>query len=127
MLRSALLFVLAATASAQVAPERDVRVDGRSVVGRWHAVAVVGDAEATADLQRGRLTTVLVVNPTGHVILRGTDRREGRGAPAAFSGYLVENALRLTDLPGEARVEMVGLRLHLIDPRGRRTEFRRER
>ena len=126
--RPALLtLLLAASAGAQVAPNRDVRLGGRSIVGRWHAVEVVGDADATADLRRGVLSTTLVVNPTGHVILRGPDRREGRGAPSAFSGRIEDDRLRLGDLPGEAEVAVVGRRLHLVDPRGRRTVFERER
>ena len=127
MPRLVLSLLLAASASDQVAPDRDVRLDGQSIVGRWHAVEVVGDAAATADLRRGQLTTTLVVNPTGHVILRGTDRREGRGAPSAFSGRIEGDRLRLGELPGEAEVALVGWRLHLVDPRGRRTVFERER
>ncbi len=127
---AALLLVLAGPALAQthIGPaSRDVRVDGQSVVGRWRAVEVIGDAAATADLGRGSLTTTLVVNPTGHVILRGVDRRQGRGAPSAFSGRLDGRRLRLRDLDGEAEVGMFGSRLFLVDPRGRRTVFVRER
>lgn len=138
LLRSATLIgvTLAASASAQTsldrlanapaAPpsaERDVVLDGVSVVGRWHAVEVDGDAQATADLARGTLTTVLVINPTGHVILRGTDTRQGRGAPASFSGYVVNGRLRFSGLEGEALLDRHGRALHLIDPRGRRTVF----
>ncbi|WP_412062176.1 hypothetical protein [Rubrivirga sp. IMCC45206] len=119
--------LLAASASAQIAPDRDVRLGGVSLVGRWTAVEVVGDPGATADLARGTLSTVLVINPTGHVILRGADRREGQGAPALFTGVLVEHVLRLNGLPGEAEVQLVGPRLHVVDPRGRRTVFRRDR
>ena len=122
-----LSLLLATAASAQVAADRDVRLGGRSVVGRWEAVEVVGDAVATADIQRGALTTTLVVNPTGHVILRGTDRREGRGAPSAFSGRIEGARVHLRGLAGEAEVALLGLRLHLVDPRGRRTVFVRDR
>lgn len=127
LLASSALIGLAASASAQVVPSRDVRLDGVSLVGRWTAVEVVGDRGATADLARGTLSTVLVVNPTGHVILRGADRREGRGAPALFTGVLVDDVLRLRGLPGEAEVQVVGRRLHVVDPRGRRTVFVRAR
>lgn len=119
--------LLAASASAQVVPDRDVRLGSRSLVGRWSAVEVVGDAAATADLRRGALTTTLVVNPTGHVILRGTDQQEGRGAPSAFSGRIEGDRIRLRGLPGEAEVALFGPRLHLVDPRGRRTVFVRAR
>ena len=119
--------LLAAAASAQVAPHRDVRLGGRSVVGRWEAVEVVGDAVATADLRRGALTTTLVVNPTGHVILRGTDRREGRGAPSAFSGRIEGGRVQLRGLAGTAELALLGSQLHLVDPRGRQTVFVRAR
>ena len=120
------LAALSAAASGQtdrLAADRDVRVDGESVVGRWAAVEVEGDRRATADLARGTLTTVLVVNPTGHVILRGADTRQGRGAPAAFSGTVAGGRLRFNGLDGEALLERHGRRLHLVDPRGRRTVF----
>ena len=136
MLRLSLLLILSASAAAQshldrlarapAAPptaERDVVLDGASVVGRWYAVEVTGDHRATADLSRGALTTVLVVNPTGHVILRGADTRQGRGAPAAFSGYIVDGRVRFAGLDGEALLERRGRTLHLVDPRGRRTVF----
>ena len=127
LLLLAALPVAAQSAVSAVLPARDVRIDGQSVVGRWQAIEVARDPAATADLQRGALTMTLVVNPTGHAILRGTDRREGRGAPSAFSGRLVGSRLELTGLHGAAEVEMFGWRLHLIDPRGRRTVFVRDR
>ena len=130
-LAALLLAALAAAASgpvaAQVPHARDVRLDGQSIVGRWWAVEVVGDDEATDDLRRGTLTTALVVNPTGHVILRGSDRRQGGGAASAFSGRINGDRVRFKDLPGEAEVEWLGGRLHFVDPRGRRTVFVRER
>ena len=89
-------------------------------------VAVAGDVGATTDLARGTLTTVLVVNPTGHVILRGTDTRHGRGAPAAFSGHVAGGRVRFSSLDGAARLERRGRTLHLIDPGGRRTVFVRQ-
>lgn len=114
-------------ASAQVTPERDVRLEGRSVVGRWRAVELVGDGEATEDLREGTLTTALVINPTGHVILRGSDRRQGGGAATSFSGQVEGGRVHFRDLPGEAEIEILGGRLHLVDPYGRRTVFVRER
>lgn len=131
MLRFAVLFLLVTgpvvAQPSTVRPDRDVMVDGQSIVGRWTAIEVARDPGATADLQRGTLSMTLVVNPTGHVILRGTDRRESQGRPSAFSGRLAGNRLELAGLPGAARVEMFGWRLHLVDPRGRRTVFVRER
>lgn len=128
MMRTALAFALLATsASAQILPERDVRLGDVSVVGRWTAVEVVDDPGATADLRQGALTTVLVINPTGHAILRGTDRRNGNGAPAAYSGSVSGNRLRFRSLPGTAELSLVGRELHLVDPRGRRTVFLRSR
>lgn len=122
-----LLLAFTAASTAQVSPERDVVLDGRSVVGRWQAIEVVGDAAATADLRRGLLSTVLVVNPTGHAILRGEDRRGEAGRPTRFTGYVHGDRLRLPALAGEAELALYGRRLHLVDPRGRRTVFVRER
>ena len=126
-MRFALLVLLSTAAGAQIAPDRDVVLDGESVVGRWTAVEVAGDAAATADLARGTLTTVLVVNPTGHVILRGTDTRQGRGAPASFSGEIAGRRVVFRDLPGTGELARYGAELHLVDPRGRRTVFVRLR
>ena len=124
---AALLLLVSTAASAQIAPGRDVVLDGESVVGRWTAVEIPDDPAATADLARGSLTTVLVINPTGHVILRGTDTRQGQGAPAAFSGEVVGSRVVFRDLPGEGEVSRYGQELHLVDPRGRRTVFVRAR
>jgi len=115
-----LLLVLPAAAHAQTG---DVALSGRSVVGRWLALDVVGDAEATRDLETGALVKTLVVNPGGHVILRGVDRARGRGAAAAFSGRLVGETVAFRDLPGTARLAFDGRRLVLTDPAGRRTTF----
>lgn len=109
--------------AAAGAPERDVVVDGVSVVGRWRAVEVADDPQATRDLRDGTLEIVLVVNPTGHAILRGADRRDGGGTPAAYSGRLDGDRLALRGLPGAAHVAVWGRHLVLDDPRGRRTVF----
>ena len=93
------------------------------LVGRWIAVDVVGDAEATRDLRRGTLEKTLVVNPGGHVLLRGVDRVRGRGAAESFSGRLVGEALRFDRLPGAASLTVAGTRLLLTDPTGRVTRF----
>ena len=121
-----LLLVLALPVAAH-AQAGDVAVSGRSVVGRWLALDVVGDAEATRDLASGALVKTLVVNPGGHVILRGVDRARGHGAAAAFSGRLFGDAVAFRDLPGTARLAFDGRRLVLTDPAGRQTRFIRER
>ena len=123
MRRLALLFALAllglpVATQAQGSP---------SLVGRWLALDVVGDAEASRDLQSGALEKVLVVNPGGHVILRGMDRVRGQGAASSFSGRLVGETVAFRDLPGTARLAFDGRRLVLTDPTGRQTRFIRER
>ena len=102
---------------------RDVRLGGVSVVGRWQAVEVIGDREATFDLQDGRLSKVLVVNPTGRATLRGLDRDEGGSMPATFPGRIEGDRLRLLDLDGTARLALVGGRLHVNDPSGATTVY----
>ena len=102
---------------------RSAPVAADRLVGRWMAVDVVGDAEATRDLRRGTLEKTLVVNPGGHILLRGVDRVRGRGAGESFSGRLVGEALRFDGLPGAARLTAEGTRLLLRDPTGRVTRF----
>lgn len=100
-------------------------VDGVPVVGRWLALAVVGDAAATADLTFGRLEKVLVVQPGGMVTLRGTDRVLGQGRDAQFTGRLTGARLRFADLPGTATLRVDGRRLVVTDPRGVETLYLR--
>ena len=97
----------------------------RAAVGRWIAVDVVGDAAATRDLERGTLEKVLVVNPGGHVILRGTDRAQSAD-PVSFSGTLAGRVLTFADLPGAAILVLDGTRLILVDPSGQQTRFIRD-
>ena len=94
-------------------------------VGRWIAVDVVGDAEASRDLAQGALEKVLVVNPGGHVTLRGVDHRRSAD-PVAFTGTLVGRVLTFAELPGAAILAREGTRLVLIDPSGRQTRFVRD-
>lgn len=111
---------------ARVQPAEPGAVDQRTdavAVGRWIAVEVRGDAEASEDLRRGRLEKVLVVNPGGHVILRGVDRVRGGGAASSFSGHLSGDAVTFADLPGVARLALDGRRLVMTDPAGRQTHF----
>ena len=96
--------------------------DAELPLGRWIAVDVVGDAEASRDLARGTLEKVLVVNPGGHVILRGVDRAESAD-PVSFTGTLVGRIVRFAELPGAATLVREGTRLVLTDPAGRRTRF----
>ena len=111
-------------APSRLSAERDVVVGGRSVVGRWLALAVEGDARATRDLTDETLVKVLVVNPGGHAILRGVDRRAD-AAPEVFTGAIEGGELAFDGLPGAARLELDGRRLVLADPLGRRTRFLR--
>ena len=111
-------------APSRLTPERDVVVGGRSVVGRWLALEVEGDARASRDLADETLVKVLVVNPGGRAILRGVDRRVD-AAPEVFLGSLADGDLAFDGLDGAARLELDGRRLVLTDPRGRRTRFLR--
>ncbi len=96
-----------------------------SSVGRWIAVDVAGDEEQTRDIRTGVLEKTLVVNPGGHVILRGVDRAAG-GGTVSFSGTLVGRVLTFAELPGAAILAHEGTRLLLIDPSGRQTRFIRD-
>ena len=113
---------------SRIAPDRDVVVGGRSVVGRWLALEVEGDRRATRDLETETLTKILVLNPGGRAILRGVDRRAGV-APEVFVGDVVQTrrgaALALDGLRGAAALDLRGRRLVLTDPRGQRTVFLR--
>ena len=95
---------------------------GEAAVGRWLAVEVVGDAASTRDLQRGALEKVIVVNPGGHVLLRGVDHAAGGGAVSYF-GRLAGRVLTFADLPGAALLSLDGTRLMMTDPTGRVTAF----
>lgn len=94
-------------------------------VGRWIAVDVLGDDAQTRDIRTGVLEKTLVVNPGGHVILRGVDRAPG-GGTASYTGTLVGRVLTFAELPGAAILAHEGTRLILIDPSGRQTRFIRD-
>ena len=115
--------VTPAPAVVVVAPT--IQVVDDETVGRWIAVDVVDDADQTADLRRGVLEKTLVINPGGHVILRGVDRAPG-GGTAAFTGRLIGRVVTFAELPGAAYLAREGTRLVLIDPTGRRTRFVRD-
>ena len=108
--------------SPAVAPVRTTPATAETAIGRWIAVDVVGDDEQTRDIRTGVLEKTLVVNPGGHVILRGVDRAPG-GGTASFSGMLVGRVLTFAELPGAAILAHEGTRLLLIDPNGRQTRF----
>ena len=109
--------------SSPLLAERDVLLGTTSIVGRWDGVEVRGDRTATLDLHEGRLTKVLVVNPTGRATLRGWDGRENGGLPEAFAGRVVRDRLHLYDLPGAATLSLWRGRLLLTDPGGTTTVF----
>ncbi len=94
-------------------------------VGRWIAVDVLGDEAQTRDIRTGVLEKTLVVNPGGHVILRGVDRAPG-GGTASYTGTLVGRVLTFAELPGAAILAREGTRLVLIDPSGWQTRFIRD-
>ena len=104
----------------------DVMVDGRSILGAWYAVEVVGDATATRDLESGTMEQTLIVSSNGRAILTGIDRREG-GDPVAFTGQVRGSSIRFAAMEGAGTLLMSGRRLVLRDPNGRSTVFVRER
>lgn len=103
----------------------DVRIGRQSILGAWHAVAVVDDPEATRDLETGVLETALLVGPYGQAVLTGTDRRAG-GAPSTFGGQIAGSRITLRGLGGDGTLSLEGQRLLLRDPRGRTMVFVRE-
>ncbi len=112
-------------ASAGATAQQVVVPDDADKVGRWIAVDVLGDDAQTRDIRTGVLEKTLVVNPGGHVILRGVDRAPG-GGTASYTGTLVGRVLTFADLPGAAILAHEGTRLILIDPSGRQTRFIRD-
>ena len=104
----------------------DVRLDGVSILGAWHAVGAPDDARADADLRSGTLERTLVVNPRGYVTLTGVDRRVS-AERVTYRGRLNGHTLRFDGLDGAARLAVQGTRLVLTDPHGRRTVYRRNR
>jgi hypothetical protein len=105
-----------------VAARGDVTVDGVSVLGAWTAVEVVGDAQATRDLEDGTMEQTLLVGSNGRVTLTGVDRREGSG-PVSFSGRVTGSRVQFTGMEGAGVLLMSGRRLILRDPGGRSTVF----
>jgi hypothetical protein len=100
----------------------DVTVDGVSVLGAWRAVEVVGDAQATRDLQNGTMEQTLLVGSNGRATLTGVDRREG-GGPVSFSGRITGSRVTFAGMEGAGTLVMSGHQLVLRDPGGRSTVF----
>ena len=100
----------------------DVTVDGVSILGAWHAVEVIGNAQATRDLEEGRMEQTLIVSSNGRAVLTGVDRREGEG-PVAFNGRITGSRVQFAGMEGSGTLIMSGRRLVLSDPTGRRTVF----
>ncbi|MDX1438921.1 MAG: hypothetical protein R3284_03360 [Rubricoccaceae bacterium] len=100
----------------------DVMIDGVSVLGAWNALEIIGDEQATADLNSGIMKMTLLIQPNGRATLTGIDNREGTGN-VRFNGRISGNQLALDGLEGSATLFMSGRRLILRDPRGRSTVY----
>lgn len=106
--------------------ERDVIVDGVSILGVWNAVGALDEPGVDSDLRSGMLTETLVINPRGRATLSGEDRRTDAGRQS-FDGRIEGNELAFDDLPGRATIDVRNDgRIVVTDPRGRRTVYERE-
>lgn len=106
--------------------ERDVIVDGISLLGVWNAVGALDEPDVDADLRSGMLTETLVINPRGRATLSGEDHRTDAGRQS-FDGRITGNRLAFDELPGEATITVRNDgRIVVTDPRGRRTVYERE-
>lgn len=106
--------------------ERDVIVDGVSILGVWNAVGALDEPDVDADLRSNVLTETLVVNPRGRVTLAGEDARADTGRQQ-FEGRVDGNRITFDGLPGTATVGVRSDgRLVVTDPLGRRTVYERE-
>ena len=106
--------------------ERDVVVDGVSILGVWNAVGALDEPDVDDDLRSGMLTEMLVVNPRGRATLTGEDRRAESGRQT-FEGRISGNELAFDGLPGRAIIDVRNDgRIVVTDPRGRRTVYERE-
>jgi hypothetical protein len=142
MRTSALLFVLAVLAAgcASTQPEaprtntsqpadsadRDVTLDGVSLLGVWNAVGALDEPDVDNDLRNGVLTETLVVNPRGRVTLTGEDRNASTGR-MSFEGRITGDRIAFDDLPGEGRITVRSDgRIVITDPRNNRTVYERD-
>ena len=106
--------------------ERDVIVDGISILGVWNAVGALDEPDVDDDLRSGMLTETLVINPRGRATLSGEDHRTDAGRQS-FDGQITGDRLAFDGLPGEARITVRNDgRIVVTDPRGRRTVYERE-
>lgn len=106
--------------------ERDVILDGVSLLGVWNAVGALDEPDVDADLRSGDLTETLVVNPRGRVTLTGEDRDAGTGR-MSFEGRITGDRIAFADLPGEGTITVRSDgRIVVTDPRGNRTVYERE-
>lgn len=106
--------------------ERDVVVDGVSLLGVWDAVGALDEPDVDDDLRNGALTETLVVNPRGRVVLSGEDARADTGRQS-FEGRVDGNRIAFDGLPGVATISVRSDgRLVVTDPLGRRTVYERE-
>ena len=106
--------------------ERDVIVDGVSLLGVWKAIGALDEPEVDDDLRRGLMTETLVVNPRGRAVLSGEDDRAAAGH-LSYEGQISGNLLAFRDLDGAARLNVRSDgRLIVTDPLGRRTVYERE-
>jgi hypothetical protein len=106
--------------------ERDVLVDGVSLLGVWRAVGALDEPDVDNDLRSGMLTETLVINPRGRATLTGEDQRAGTGR-VTLDGRISGNRLTFDGLPGAATIDVRSDgRIVVTDPRGRRTVYERE-
>lgn len=106
--------------------ERDVIVDGVSLLGVWNAVGALDEPDVDDDLRSGVLTETLVVNPRGRVVLAGEDDRADTGRQS-FEGQVDGNRITFDGLPGVATITVRSDgRVVVTDPLGRRTVYERE-
>lgn len=101
---------------------RDVTIDGTSIVGTWYATEILEDAAATRDLEEGTMEMTLLVQPNGRATLTGVDRREGSGR-VSFTGIIENHRISFDGMDGSGTLSMSGRRLILQDPRGRSTVY----
>ncbi len=106
--------------------ERDVIVEGVSILGVWNAVGALDEPDVDNDLRSGMLSEMLVVNPRGRATLSGEDHRTDAGRQS-FDGRITGNRLTFDGLPGTATIGVRNDgRIVVTDPRGRRTVYERE-
>ncbi len=106
--------------------ERDVLVDGVSLLGVWHAMGALDEPDVDNDLRSGMLIETLIVNPRGLVSLTGEDHRADVGRQS-FEGRITSDKIAFDGLPGEATITVRSDgRIVVTDPRGRRTVYERE-